>query len=303
MELDYHPEARGITVRRPQLKLLEDVPFPAWVAGNWETVKNFQAKPDDLLIATYPKAGSTWMQEIVDLISQNGDVVMCKRAPIYRRVPVLEYFMDNTLPTGTGVLAKMESPRMMKTHLPIQLVPKSFWEQDCKTILVARNAKDSLVSYFHFHRTCNLMPEPGTWHKFSQKFMEGKVSFGPWYDHVKGWWEAKDKHRILFLFYEDIKENPRREILKVAEFMEKVVEEDVIEKIVHLSSFKVMKDNPMANYTTLPASIMNQNISRFMRKGQVGDWKNHFTVSQNEDFDEHYERQMVNSSLKFRNVL
>ncbi|XP_038636594.1 sulfotransferase 1C2-like isoform X5 [Scyliorhinus canicula] len=275
MELDYHPELRDLTIRRPQLKLLEDVPLPDWVVDNWETVKNFQAKPDDLLIATYPKSGSTWMQEIVDLISQNG----------------------------IELIEKMASPRMIKTHLPIQLVPKSFWEQDCKAIIVARNAKDSLVSYFHFHRTCHLVPEPGAWREFFQRFMNGKVNRGSWYDHVKGWWEAKDKHRILFLFYEDIKENPRREILKVAEFMEKVLEEDVIEKIVHLSSFKVMKDNPMANYTTLPTGIMNQNISRFMRKGEVGDWKNHFTVAQNEDFDEHYERQMGHSSLKFRNVL
>ncbi|XP_038636590.1 sulfotransferase 1C2-like isoform X2 [Scyliorhinus canicula] len=303
MELDYHPELRDDTVRRPQLKLLEDVPLPDWVADNWETVKNFQAKPDDLLIATYPKSGSTWMQEIVDLISQNGDVEMCKRAPVYYRVPILEFFSDNNLPTGIELIEKMASPRMIKTHLPIQLVPKSFWEQDCKAIIVARNAKDSLVSYFHFHRTCHLVPEPGAWREFFQRFMNGKVNRGSWYDHVKGWWEAKDKHRILFLFYEDIKENPRREILKVAEFMEKVLEEDVIEKIVHLSSFKVMKDNPMANYTTLPTGIMNQNISRFMRKGEVGDWKNHFTVAQNEDFDEHYERQMGHSSLKFRNVL
>ncbi|GCB86379.1 hypothetical protein scyTo_0027084, partial [Scyliorhinus torazame] len=56
MELDYHPELQGLTVRRPQLKLLQDVPFPAWVADNWETVKTFQARPDDLLIATYPKS-------------------------------------------------------------------------------------------------------------------------------------------------------------------------------------------------------------------------------------------------------
>lgn len=35
------------------------------------------------------------------------------------------------------------------------------------------------------------------------------VGWGPWYDHVKGWWKAKDTHRVLFLFYEDIKKVSR----------------------------------------------------------------------------------------------
>lgn len=94
-------------------------------------------------------------------------------------------------------------PRVIKTHLPFQLVPKSFWENRCKArdtlppspnspastpksqptvtlfslpqvIYVARNAKDNLVSYYFFDQMNKTQPEPGPWELYLQKFMDGK---------------------------------------------------------------------------------------------------------------------------------
>lgn len=44
-------------------------------------------------------------------------------------------------------------------------------------------------------------------------------------------------------------------------------------------------------------------ISPFFFLGKVGDWKNHFTVKQNEQFDEDYQRKMRNIDLSFRTIL
>ncbi|KAF6270085.1 sulfotransferase family 1C member 4 [Rhinolophus ferrumequinum] len=197
---------------------------PITTCAIWDQIWNFQAKPDDLLVSTYPKAGTTWTQEIVDLIQNEGDVDKGLRAPTHIRFPFIELMIPSV----------------------------------------------------------------------------ASVCWGSWYDHVKGWWEAKDQHRILYLFYEDLKMNPKHEIRKLAEFIGKNLDDEVLDKIIHHTSFDIMKQNPMANYSSIPTEIMNHSISPFMRKGEVGDWKHHFTVAQNERFDEDYKKKMANTSLTFR---
>ncbi|XP_043942206.1 sulfotransferase 1 family member D1-like isoform X4 [Protopterus annectens] len=190
---------------RPVLVPIEGVPVQSNFAANWDRVKVFQAQPDDLLIATYTKAGTTWISEIVDMINNNGDTEICRRGPTHERVPYLEFGGPNPLPIGIEQAINMPSPRIIKTHFPYQLVPKSFWEQDCKVIYVARNAKDNAVSLYHFNRMTCLQVFSGTWEEHLENFMKGNLSFGSWYDHVRNWWENKDRHRMLYMFYEDMK--------------------------------------------------------------------------------------------------
>nr|XP_042712228.1 sulfotransferase 1 family member D1-like isoform X2 [Chrysemys picta bellii] len=244
-------------VLRRKLEMVCGVPLFWSIVEEWAQVESFQARPDDLLISTYPKS-------------------------------------------GVAQLAKMPSPRLVKTHLPVQLLPDSFWENNCKIIYVARNAKDVAVSYYHFYQMAKMHPEPGTWDEFLEKFVTGEVAFGPWYDHVKGWWEKRKDKPILYLFYEDMKEDPKREIQKVLQFLGKDLKEDVVNKILHHTSFQEMQKNPTANYKMVSKDHMDHSVSPFMRKGIAGDWKNHFTVAQNEAFDSDYKEKMKGSTLQFR---
>uniref|UniRef100_A0A8C5PV15 Sulfotransferase n=1 Tax=Leptobrachium leishanense TaxID=445787 RepID=A0A8C5PV15_9ANUR len=289
-------------IYRFPLELVHGIPLMKPIINRWQEVEQFQARPDDLLIATYPKAGTTWMQEIVDLILQDGDLEKAMRAPSHIRFPFME-FVTPTLPSGVEVLTKMPSPRLIKTHLPYQLVPTSFWNQNCKVIYVARNAKDNAVSFYWFDKMNKAQPDPGTWESYVEAFLQGKVGWGSWFDHVIGWWEAKDKHRILYMLYEDIKEDPKREILKVMRFLGKELSEEVLEKVVHHTSFQAMKENPMTNYSTVPSFMFDRATSMFMRKGEVGDWVNHFTDSQSKAYDKVYNEKMRGTGLKFRSLI
>ncbi|XP_067420002.1 sulfotransferase 1C4-like isoform X2 [Emydura macquarii macquarii] len=192
-------------ITRCELVDVQGVPLPTSTADLWDQIWSFQARPDDVLICTYPKAGTTWIQEITDMIQQDGDAQKCSRAPIYQRIPFLELCPPRPLATGFEEAEAMPPPRTLKTHLPIKLVPPSFWEQDCKVIYVARNPKDTAVSYYHFQRMNRGLPDPGNWDLYLETFLAGKVPWGSWFDHVNAWWDARDTHRILYLFYEDIK--------------------------------------------------------------------------------------------------
>ncbi|XP_069100148.1 sulfotransferase 1 family member D1-like [Pleurodeles waltl] len=287
---------------RPTLELIEGVPIINLFADNWAAIASFQARPDDLVICTYPKAGTTWASEIVDLILNEADPQKTKREAIYIRVPFLE-FVAPGVPKGTTLLANAPSPRLIKSHLTVELLPKTFWENNCKIIYVARNAKDVAVSFFYFSQMARILPDPGTWNEFLEKYMAGDVSYGSWYDHVKGWWEKRNDPNVLYLFYEDMKEDLKREIRRILKFLGKDFVEDVLDRIVHHTSFKEMKQNSKSLYDKIPTHVMNHKVSPFLRKGITGDWKNHFTVAQNERFDEAYEKNMAGSSLHFRTEL
>ncbi|KAG3259575.1 sulfotransferase 1A1 [Ictidomys tridecemlineatus] len=286
------------TFRSPLVKV-KGVPLIKYFAEMVGPIQSFQAWPDDVLISTYPKSGTTWLSEILEMIYQGGDLQKCHRAPIYMRVPFLE-FNGPGAPSGLEILKDTPAPRLLKTHLPLDLIPQSLLDQKVKVIYVARNAKDVAVSYYHFYKMAKGHPDPGTWDSFLEKFMDGQVSYGSWYQHVQEWWELSRTHPVLYLFYEDLKENPKSEIRKILEFLGHSVSEETVDHIVQHTSFKEMKKNPMTNYTTIPTEFMDQNISPFMRKGIVGDWKSAFTVAQNERFDAHYAKKMAGYKLNFR---
>ncbi|XP_075910521.1 sulfotransferase 1C1-like [Petromyzon marinus] len=129
------------------------------------------------------------------------------------------------------------------------------------------------------------------------------VCWGSWYDHVTGWWNVRERHRILYLFFEDMKEDPMREVSRIARFLERPLSEQQLREVVKLTSFPVMRDNPMTNYSTVPTDFMDHSVSPFMRKGEVGDWRNDFSAAQLEAFEQHYKDKMAATDLCLRDCL
>ncbi|XP_075883144.1 cytosolic sulfotransferase 2-like [Nelusetta ayraudi] len=285
------------------------VPMTTNFTDKWDKIQNFQAKPDDILIATYPKAGTTWVSYMLDLLyfgqepsERETSVAIYDRVPFLERKGLSPGLIAPSLILYVGVdLANnlKTTPRIIKTHLPIQLLPKSFCEQNSKIVYVARNAKDNAVSYFHMDRMTLTQPDPGDWSCYIQRYMDGQVLYGSWYDHVNGWWKKKQTYPNLhYMFYEDMVEDTGRELDKLCSFLGLSPSAEQKKEILVGVQFDQMKKNNMVNYSKFV--LMDFNVSTFMRKGKVGDWKTHFTVAQNEVFDEHYKTKMKDPTLQFR---
>ena len=190
-------------------------------------------------------------------------------------------------------------PRIFKTHLPVQSLPGSLWENKTKVVLIVRNPKDTAVSFYHFYKSLlELGPFLSDWHEFLRMFSSGYTINGDWFSYTLNWWRKRQSSNIFLITYEEMKHNPAGAISDISNFLEKQLRPDVLQSIREYTSFESMKNNPMTNFST--ASTIDQSISPFMRKGQVGDWKNYFTVTQNEEFDLLIHKKMSQDKICWR---
>ncbi|XP_043573553.1 amine sulfotransferase-like [Chiloscyllium plagiosum] len=264
---------------------------PFHSAERLERLKDFNIDPHIPVLITYPKSGTTWMQQIMSLILCN-DNDSKKMINLYTRAPWMESVRFNL---------EIRDCQILTTHLNYQMVPNCVKSKMFKIIYVTRNPKDVIVSSYHFHKYSRFLEAPKNFQDFLENFVEGNVFFGSWFEHIRDWHSHKDELNILFVAYEDMKNDLRSVVQKVASFLNKKLDEETLESILNQCTFKHMKENPKTNYKDV-SDLFNSESGSFYRKGITGDWKNYFLVSQNEWFDSIYQEKMGDFPLKFDNM-
>ncbi|KAK6183974.1 hypothetical protein SNE40_006530 [Patella caerulea] len=261
--------------------------FPNFNISAARGIPDFKPRNDDVFLIAYPKSGSHWIWEVCRMLfagSTDLDVIA-------KESSMLEL-------TSHDLIDQQTSPRILNTHLRLYEMPKDFQTLQNKIIYLRRNLKDVAVSFFnHTKKFKNNYQYNGTWSSYLKMIIEGKVDYGSWFDYVKHWEEVIETHpdlQILDLTFEDIKENPTKEIKKIAEFLEVPYNETLIDEINHQCSFKNMK----ARKGLLMPTEDGESV--IYRKGDVGDWMNWFTVAQDEWFNSVYQDKMAGSKLKFK---
>merc|ERR1719402_1718993 len=95
---------------------------------------------------------------------------------------------------------------------------------------------------------------------------------GEWFGHMKEAINLEDK--ICFVWYEDMKQDIREVIRTVASFLQQSVTNEEVEKLVKHLDIDSFRENNAVN----KRPFMNSNWKpNFIRKGIVGDWRNHFS--------------------------
>ncbi|XP_006027899.1 sulfotransferase family cytosolic 2B member 1-like [Alligator sinensis] len=252
----------------------------------------FQFRDTDVVIVTYPKSGTTWMQEILTLMYSKGDGHLAKTVPNWARAPWLEhvYFKD--------MLQADREPRLLTTHLPCHVLAPALKKAKAKVIYVARNPKDIVVSFYHFHKMAKFLPKPSSFEDFLMQFLDGTVQYGSWFDHVESWLSQRRELDLFYITYEDLHRDLGHAIEELAAFLGCALRPEEVSAIQQHSSFPAMQENAMVNYTLVSCDILDHSKGQFMRKGIVGDWRNHFTPLQDALFNRVYQEKMRHSSLR-----
>ncbi|XP_076462645.1 sulfotransferase 1C2A-like [Babylonia areolata] len=253
--------------------------------------RHMKLRDDDILITSFPRSGTFWHHEIVNMLLQNT-------ADYVGRVEEdhLEWIDLDKLPAT-------DRPRTYATHLRYHLLPQQASEKKVKVIYCYRNPKDCWVSFYNLVRGIKLIPSyEGTWSHFFDLMIDSGYWFGDWFDHVLDWEKAKSDHPddIFLSCYELMKKDPVGQIMKIDQFLGLNRGRQLCEQIAEACQFLKLKAVKEAKSPEIfGETVWTKESGGMYRKGEIADWKNWFTVAQSEQLDAVFKKRMSESKLPF----
>lgn len=227
----------------------------------------FHLRPNDIMIATFPKCGTTWMQQIVHGLRTSGSMD-------FEEISLVVPFIDVALIIDFDLDApQVAEPRAFKTHLPWESTPKGG-----KYIYVMRNPEDTLLSFYHFMSGSMFEHGSISIDEFAGAMFFEQTPMGRYWDHVRGWWEQRDKEQILYICYEDMKHDLEAAVRRVAAFIGFGGDETRIRVATQQATFDFMRahetkfdEHPMTAKMALATGMPPVATMSKVRAGRVGD--------------------------------
>ncbi|XVF42618.1 hypothetical protein PTKIN_Ptkin01aG0378500 [Pterospermum kingtungense] len=273
--------------------------------------KHFLALDSDIIVSSLPKCGTTWLKALTFSIVNRKQFAKEENPLLslgpHQLVRVFEYdlYLNNPFPDLENTICAYNQPRLFSTHIPYASLPPSIKESKAKIVYICRNPMDLFISTWLFTdklRAKNV--EPLSLDEAFEMFCQGIHSFGPSFDHVLGFWKASQENpnKILFLQYEDLKEDIICHVKKLAMFLgfpfsEEEEKQGVVEEIAKLCSFGNLKELDVNKNGVHISGIPHNTL---FRKAKVGDWTHYLTPPMVERLKKLIQENFDNSGLTFK---
>lgn len=262
---------------------------------------DLQFRDDDIIIGTYSKSGTTWMQQIVSqlLFDGNEDLPVSEMSP----------WVDLRIPPKEVKLPMIEAQthrRFLKTHLPVDAL---VFSEKAKYIYVGRDGRDIVWSLYNHHLNANeawydalnnspgrvgppIGPPADTALEYFENWLDNEgAPFWPFWENIRSWWAIRDLPNVLLVHFADLKADMQGQICRIAEFIDVSVEEVPMDRVLEHCSFDYMKANA-AQTAPVGGAFWEGGAKTFIHKGNNGRWKDTLPQSVSNRYEQTAETQL-----------
>src|SRR5438270_3115078 len=221
--------------------------------------RNFGIYPDDVYIVSYPNSGNTWMRFLIANLVNSDDPATF--ANIELRIP--DVYKNNR-----KQLARVPRPRIVKSH-------EYFDPRYKRVIYVVRDPRDVVISYYHFHRKTQKIPDGYPMDQYVSRFIVGDVDeYGSWDENIGSWLGTRyGTESFLLLRYEDLLKAPAVELSKIAAFLGLSRSAGDIAKVIELSSADRMRQLEQDQAHIWINTEKTRKDIPFVRNAKSGGWR------------------------------
>ena len=252
----------------------------------------------DIVIATYAKSGTTWLQQIVSQLLFNGEEGL--------EVAEMSPWVDLRVPPKEVKLPEIEAQthrRFLKTRLPVDAL---VYAPQARYIYIGRDGRDVVWSMYNHHANANdawydalnntpgrvgppIEPPPPSIRQYYLDWLQKDGHpFWPFWENVRSWWAIRRLPNLMLLHFSELKADMPQQIRRIADFLDIAVDESKWDLIVEHCGFDYMKRNATKS-VPLGGAFWDGGAQTFIHQGKNGRWRDLLT---DEDFG-FYERRAV----------
>jgi sulfotransferase family protein len=220
--------------------------------------RNLAVFPDDSFIVSYPRSGNTWTRFLIANLMHAEEPITF--ANIERVIP-------DTSALSSKALKKVPRPRLLKSH-------EYFDPRYQKAVYLVRDPRDVAISLYHFRRKYRTIDDGYPIERYVvERFLKGDMDVS-WGEHVGSWLGARGKSPgFLLVRYEDLLEDPPRELRRLAGFLGIDVGSERVALAIERSGADRLRKLEKAEHEQWVTTKGKRPDIPFIGAGKSGGWK------------------------------